>query len=87
MGKCSPCCTNTRTRLLSQVQGRGYTAWHKGNLDAFVREKGTFGGAYMRKDTAWQIPGTNIVFPAKFAIVDFASGIIYIPHKMPLAHH
>ena len=70
--------------MLSQVQGGGHTAWHEGNLEAFVRERGTLGGAYMRKGAEGQITCVDVFSLVEFTMVDYMDGIIYTPQKTPL---
>ena len=51
------------------------TAKYKGNLDAFVREKGMLGGANMRKGAAGRILGVDIFYPIECTMVDFLGGV------------
>ena len=51
------------------------TARYKGNLDAFVREKGMLGGANMRKGAAGRTLGVDIFHPVECTMVDFLGGV------------
>ena len=67
--------TQAKVFLAKSKRSRHF-ARHKGNLDAFVREKGALKGAYIGKGTSGQILYMDIYPLVDFTVVDFVGGIV-----------